>query len=103
MKPSAAIINTARGEIVDEDALAAALTSGHLAGAALDVFENEPYSGILTGIDQCILTCHMGSMTEDCRAAMETEAVEDVLRFVRGEPLRQPVPELEHNSCRRGL
>jgi len=45
----------------------------------------------------------MGSMTEDCRAAMETEAVEDVLRFVRGEPLRQPVPELEHNSCRRGL
>ena len=103
MKPSAAIINTARGEIIDEGALAAALTSGRLAGAAVDVFENEPYSGILTGIDQCILTCHMGSMTEDCRAAMETEAVEDVLRFVRGEPLKQPVPELERTNCRRGL
>jgi len=95
MKPSAVIINTARGEIIDEDALAAALSSGRLAGAAIDVFADEPYSGILSGIEQCILTCHMGSMSEDCRAAMEIEAVEDVLRFVRGEPVKQRVPEPE--------
>jgi D-3-phosphoglycerate dehydrogenase len=102
VKPFAYIINTSRGEIIDEDALAEALKNRTLAGAALDVFENEPYTGPLTSIDQCILTCHMGSMSEDCRAAMEIEAVEDVLRFVRGEPLKQPVPESEF-TCRRGL
>jgi D-3-phosphoglycerate dehydrogenase len=89
MKPSAYVINTSRGEIIDEHALASALSSRRLAGAAIDVFEHEPYSGPLTEIEHCILTCHMGSMSEDCRAAMETEAVEDVLRFMRGEPVKQ--------------
>ena len=97
MKPSAYIINTSRGEIIDESALAVALSSGRLAGAALDVFEDEPYSGGLTDIDRCILTCHMGSMSEDCRAAMETEAIEEVLRFARGKPLKQVVPEAEYD------
>lgn len=101
MKPSAFIINTSRGGIVDESALATALTSGCLAGAAIDVFDREPYSGVLTDIEPCILTCHMGSMSEDCRAAMETEAVEDVLRFVRGDPLKQPVPEVEYTVSKR--
>jgi len=96
MQPSALIINTSRGEIVDEIALASALRSGRLAGAAIDVYEEEPYSGILTEVEKCVLTCHMGSMSLDCRAAMEIEAVEDVLHFVRGEPLRQPVPEWEY-------
>ena len=96
LKPSAFLINNSRGGIVDESALAAALTSGRLAGAAIDVFDHEPYSGVLTDIESCILTCHMGSMSEDCRAAMETEAVEDVLRFVRGDSLKQPVPEVEY-------
>jgi D-3-phosphoglycerate dehydrogenase len=91
MKSSACLINTSRGEVIDENALAAALSACRIAGAAIDVFENEPYSGPLTGIDECILTCHMGSMSEDCRAAMESEAVEDVLRFVRGEALKQQV------------
>ena len=98
MQPSAFIINTSRGAIVDEIALASALRSGRLAGAAIDVYEEEPYSGILTEVEKCVLTCHMGSMSLDCRAAMEMEAVEDVLRFVRGEPLRQPVPEWEYLS-----
>jgi D-3-phosphoglycerate dehydrogenase len=89
MRPSVYLINTSRGEIIDESALASALLSGRIAGAAIDVFEHEPYSGPLTEIEHCILTCHMGSMSEDCRAAMETEAVEDVLRFMRGEPLKQ--------------
>jgi len=101
MKPSAFIINTSRGGIVDESALATALTSGCLAGAAIDVFDREPYSGVLTDIEPCILTCHMGSMSEDCRAAMETEAVEDVLRFVRGDSLKQPVPEVEYTVSKR--
>jgi len=101
MKPSAFIINTSRGGIVDESALATALTSGCLAGAAIDVFDREPYSGVLTDIESCILTCHMGSMSEDCRAAMETEALEDVLRFVRGDPLKQPVPEVEYTVSKR--
>ena len=101
MKPSAFIINTSRGGIVDESALATALTSGCLAGAAIDVFDREPYSGVLTDIEPCILTCHMGSMSEDCRAAMETEALEDVLRFVRGDPLKQPVPEVEYTVSKR--
>ena len=101
MKPSAFIINTSRGGIVDESALATALTSGCLAGAAIDVFDHEPYSGVLTDIEPCILTCHMGSMSEDCRAAMETEALEDVLRFVRGDPLKQPVPEVEYTVSKR--
>ena len=98
MQPSAFIINTSRGAIIDETALASALRSGRLAGAAIDVYEEEPYSGILTEVEKCVLTCHMGSMSLDCRAAMEMEAVEDVLRFVRGEPLRQPVPEWEYLS-----
>ena len=96
MKSSTFIINTSRGAIVDEIALASALRSGRLAGAAIDVYEEEPYSGTLTEVEKCVLTCHMGSMSLDCRAAMEMEAVEDVLRFVRGEPLRQPVPEWEY-------
>jgi D-3-phosphoglycerate dehydrogenase len=103
MKASASIINTSRGEIIDEEALAKTLTAGRIAGAAIDVFEHEPYSGVLSGVEQCILTCHMGSMSEDCRAAMEAEAVDDVLRFVRGEPLRQPVPEAEYENCKQGL
>ncbi len=96
MKSSALIINTARGELIDEDALAAALRHGRLAGAAIDVYEHEPYGGALTEVENCVLTCHMGSMSIDCRAAMEMEAVEDVLRFVRGEPVKQPVPEWEY-------
>jgi D-3-phosphoglycerate dehydrogenase len=101
MKSTTVIINTSRGAIVDETALASALTSGRLAGAAVDVFEQEPYAGPLTTIENCILTCHMGSMAEDCRSAMELEAIEDVLRFTRGEPLKQPVPESEYLEMRR--
>lgn len=96
MKPDALLINTARGGIVDEAALAAALRAGKLGGAAIDVFEQEPYSGELTGIENCLLTCHMGSCSVDCRARMEREATEEALRFVRNEPLRGLVPESEY-------
>ena len=100
MKTSALVINTSRGELIDEDALAAALRQERLAGAAIDVYAHEPYTGILTEVENCVLTCHMGSMSIDCRAAMELEAVQDVLRFVRGEPLKQKVPEWEYLTSR---
>jgi D-3-phosphoglycerate dehydrogenase len=100
LKPDAALINTARGGIVDEDALYEALHTGTLRAAAIDVFEDEPYAGPLTGLDTVVLTCHMGSMTDDCRGRMEREAVEDALRFLRGEPLARPVPAEEYDMLR---
>lgn len=96
MKPSALLVNTARGSIIDEQDLAEALRAGRLAGAAIDVFEQEPYTGVLATLDRCLLTCHMGSMSEDSRSRMELEATEETLRFLRGEPLRQAVPEEEY-------
>lgn len=97
MRQGAYLINTSRGGIVDEDAVGDALRSGHLAGAAIDVFENEPYSGALCDEPNALLTCHMGSMSEDCRARMELEAAEEAVRFARGlDPLR-PVPDVEYD------
>ena len=96
MKPTALLINTARGGIVDEAALAESLLRERLGGAALDVFDEEPYRGPLVKVERCLLTCHMGSMTEDCRADMELGATEEALRFFRGEPYREPVPEVEY-------
>lgn len=96
MKPQAMLINTSRGNMIDEHDLAAALRAERLGGAAIDVFEREPYSGELATLERCILTCHMGSMSQDCRARMELEATEEVVRFLRNEPLRQLVPETEY-------
>jgi D-3-phosphoglycerate dehydrogenase len=100
LKPEAALINTARGGIVDETALCEALRGGTLRAAAIDVFEEEPYAGPLTELEGVVLTCHMGSMTSDCRGRMEREAVEDALRFLRGEPLARPVPPEEYDMLR---
>ena len=97
MKPTAFLINTARGGIVDEGALASAIREGQVAGAAIDVYESEPYTGELTSLENCLLTCHMGSMTDDCRLQMEQEAVDDVVRFFSGQPLARPVPSGEYD------
>ncbi len=97
MKPSSLLINTARGGLVDGSALAEALGTGTIARAALDVFETEPYEGPLTDVPNCILTCHMGSMTADCRLEMEIGAVREALRYFTGEPSLQPVPESEYS------
>jgi len=96
MKSDAMLVNTARGGIINERDLAAALRAGRLAGVALDVFDDEPYSGELLGIDRCLLTCHMGSMSVDCRARMELEAAENVLRCLKGHASAQLVPESEY-------
>jgi D-3-phosphoglycerate dehydrogenase len=96
MKADAVVINTARGGMINEHDLAQVLREGRLAGAALDVFGQEPYSGELVTVENCLLTCHMGSMSRDCRAQMEMEATEEAVRFLRGEPLRLSVPEDEY-------
>lgn len=96
MKKGAFLINTARGDLVEEKALHQSLKSGHLAGAALDVFASEPYKGELSELDNVLLTQHMGSCSLDCRKRMEEEAVEESLRFLRGEPLQREVPEHEY-------
>lgn len=96
MKRDAVLINTARGEIVDEAALARTLRERPDFSAAIDVFHREPYNGELAGLDNCLLSCHMGSCTDDCRLQMETEAAAEVIRFYRGEPFQTPVPESEY-------
>jgi D-3-phosphoglycerate dehydrogenase / 2-oxoglutarate reductase len=102
MKPSTVLVNTARGGIVNESDLASALTAGKIKAAALDVFTHEPYKGPLTALPNALLTCHMGSMTADCRARMEIEATEDAIRFLDGAPLRSPVPQEEYaNAAQR--
>ena len=97
MKDNALLINTSRGGIINEKDLFSALKKGKLGGVAIDVFENEPYEGPLKNIERCLLTSHMGSMSEDCRTRMEIESTEEIVRFFNNEQLKNPVPESEYN------
>lgn len=97
MKDDALLINTARGGIINECDLADALNSKKIGGAAIDVFDSEPYTGPLSEIDRCLLTSHMGSMSVDCRSRMEIEATEEVVRYFSGNNLKNIVPETEYN------
>jgi len=103
MKTDAIVINTARGGIVNESDLYEVMQAGHLSGAAIDVFEEEPYTGRLGQIDRCLLTSHMGSMSIDCRTRMEIEATEEAVRFLSGQALEGEVPEDEYAVQREGL
>ena len=96
MKKDAAIINVSRGGIINENDLFDVMQSGHLSGAAIDVFEEEPYYGRLNEIERCILTAHMGSMSIDCRSRMEIEATEEVVRFCSNKDLFNEVPDTEY-------
>jgi len=87
IKKGAWLVNTARGEAVDEDALFYALKEGHIAGAALDVFKMEPYSGPLLKLDNVILTPHIGSYAKEARVEMELAAVENLLNGIHEEGL----------------
>jgi D-3-phosphoglycerate dehydrogenase len=103
MKGDAMVINTARGGIINEQDLYEVMKSGHLSGAAIDVFEHEPYKGPLSQIDRCLLTAHMGSMSVDCRTRMEIEATDEAVRFLTGKPLASEVPQVEYDVQSQGL
>ena len=97
MQPGALLINTYRGWVVNEAALAAALRDGRIAGVAVDTFPHEPYHGDLVTVDTCLITPHMGSpMSVDCRLRMEDGAARNAVAFLRGEPLDELVPESEY-------
>jgi D-3-phosphoglycerate dehydrogenase / 2-oxoglutarate reductase len=85
MKHGAYLVNVARGEALDEEALCECLIDGHLAGAALDVFRREPYSGPLKDVENVILTPHIGSYAREARIEMEKQAVENLLRGLEEE------------------
>ncbi|RXJ66841.1 3-phosphoglycerate dehydrogenase [Halarcobacter ebronensis] len=88
MQTHAILINTARGGIVNEEDLYNCLKENKIAGAAVDVFEQEPYKGNLCELDNCILTCHMGASTVDSRTDMEVQAVEEAIRFKNEKPFK---------------
>jgi D-3-phosphoglycerate dehydrogenase len=98
MKRDALLINTSRGGIINESDLHQVMSEGHLGGAAIDVFQEEPYGGALREIDRCLLTSHMGSMSIDCRSRMELEATEEAVRYLSGVELGNKVPEDEYDS-----
>jgi glyoxylate reductase len=92
LKPGAIVINTSRGAVVDDAALAEALRSGHLAAAGLDVFRDEPrVPPAYLELENLVLTPHLGSGTRETRSAMALMVVEEIERVARGEPARHPV------------
>jgi lactate dehydrogenase-like 2-hydroxyacid dehydrogenase len=92
MRRSAFLINTARGDIVDEAALVEALADGTIAGAGLDVYEREPQvSPELLTMENVVLFPHLGSATHETRIAMGRRAVENLKLFFSGAPLRDRV------------
>jgi lactate dehydrogenase-like 2-hydroxyacid dehydrogenase len=97
MKPTATLVNTARGSVVDTDALVAALRSGHIHSAGLDVFETEPLSDLshpLFSLPNVYLLPHVASATETTRAGMVARAADNILARLHGKPALHPIPEL---------
>ncbi len=89
MKPGAFLINTARGDVVDEAALVDALRNGEIAGAGLDVFEKEPaVTPALIEMENVVLLPHLGSATRETRKAMGMRVVENIEAFFSGETPR---------------
>ena len=83
MKKGAWLVNTSRGGVVDEKVLYEHLKNGYLAGAALDVFEEEPYAGPIKELDNVIVTPHIGSYAKEARVEMEIQTVENLFKGLR--------------------
>lgn len=95
MKKGSILINTSRGELVDEDALYESLVCGHLRAAALDAFMHEPPVGSkLLNLDQVITTPHMGAATDNASNEMTRVALKDCIAVLKGEKPRYPVFDL---------
>jgi phosphoglycerate dehydrogenase-like enzyme len=90
MKPTAYLVNTSRGPIVDQDALLHALHNGEIAGAGIDVYDTEPLppDHPLRSAPNTVLTPHIGYVTDASYARFYEDAVEDIAAFLRGEPIR---------------
>ena len=93
MKPTAVVINAARGEIVDLDALAAALEKGTIAGAALDVFATEPLpaDAKIRTAPRTVLTPHIAGSTTEAQTNVAVDVVEQILDVLDGKPARYAV------------
>jgi len=85
MKKNAIIINTSRGEILDNDALYNALNDKIISGAGLDVYDKEPYKGPLTNLENIVLTPHIGSYAKEVRIQMEIEAAQNLIKGLNSE------------------
>jgi D-3-phosphoglycerate dehydrogenase len=95
MKPTAYLVNTARGPIIDEAALAAALDAKQISGAALDVMTQEPPTGSpLVGRDDVIITPHTSFYSEESLIELQTKAAQEVVRVLTGQPVRNPVNQI---------
>ena len=103
MKPGALLVNGARGEVVDEAAVAAALTSGHLGGAALDAFVQEPLpmSSPLLTVPNTLLSPHMAGSTNEAAMRIVATAKANLVRVLDGEPVTNVVNEVSATVVRR--
>jgi phosphoglycerate dehydrogenase-like enzyme len=90
MKPGSILVNTSRGRLVDLDALSAALQAGHMRGAALDVFDEEPLppGHPILSAPRTVLTPHIGYVTEATYERFFADAVDDILAYLAGRPVR---------------
>ena len=92
MPSHAILINTARGDVIDESALAEALAAKRIAGAGLDVFEKEPtVTPALLALDNVVVLPHLGSATTETRVAMGERALDNLVEYFAGKPPRDRV------------
>jgi len=84
MKPGSWLVHMARGDMIDDMALNRAIDSGRLSGAGLDVYLDEPYTGVLCDNERVILSPHQATLAIETRNGMETGAVENLVRYLKG-------------------
>ncbi|MSP78032.1 MAG: D-2-hydroxyacid dehydrogenase family protein [Dehalococcoidia bacterium] len=105
MKPTAYLVNTSRGPIVTEDAMVQALRERRIAGAGLDVFDQEPLRADhpLLSMNNVVLTPHLGYVTKETYGVFYRDTVEDIAAFLEGKPMRMINPQALENTKRRTM